>query len=46
MGGGIECLPLAKIASVHQGVTFLMIFFYDKSYPVVLSQGLFSKIKN
>ena len=32
MGGGIECLPLAKIAPVHQGVTFLMIFFDDNSY--------------
>ena len=32
MGGGIECLPLAKIAPVHQGVTFLIIFFDDNSY--------------
>ena len=26
MGGGIERLPLDKIAPVHQGVTFLIIF--------------------
>ena len=32
MGGGIARLPLAKIAPVHQGVTFLIIFFDDNSY--------------
>ena len=32
MGGGIECLPLANIAPVHQGVTFLITFFDENSY--------------
>ena len=41
MGGGIERLPLAKIAPVHQGVTFLIIFFDDNSYLYIYYKILF-----
>ena len=40
MGGGIECLPLANIAPVHQGVTFLITFFDDNSYLYIYYQIL------
>ena len=41
MGVGIECLPLAKIAPVHQGVTFLIIFFDDNSYLYIYYEIIF-----
>ena len=41
MGGGIERLPLAKIALVHQGVTFLIIYFDDNSYLYIYFSILF-----
>ena len=41
MGGGIECLPIAKVAPVHQVVTFLLISFDDNFYLYIYYKYLF-----